>query len=135
MNTRFYQWFGKNFGNGTIPEMLGRWQIPEKHIIRSCTYRGSENVTTWPGLKHDCNSVLGCLAIVGCLAQIRGLAVNVQEKCVQLLRELCTACKPKTVTIYPGIKLEVDDGGNTSLAAMKERVTSREWSMLKVRLL
>lgn len=136
MNTRFYQWFGKNFGNGTIPEMLGRWQIPEKHIIRSCTYRGSESVTTWPGLKHDCNSVLGCLAIVGVLAQIRGLAVSVQEKCVQLLRELCATCiKTKTVTIYPAIDLEVDDGGNTSLAPLKDLVTSREWSMLKVRFL
>ena len=133
MNSRFYQWFGKNFANGTVPDLLVGWQISQKHIIRSCTYRGSEPMTTWPNLKHDCSSVLGCLAMVGVLAQIRGLSINVQEKCVALLRGLCLGVKTASLSILPGIDLVVDEVGHTSLSVLKDHVSSREWSSLKSR--
>ena len=134
MNTRFYQWFGKNFGNGAIPEMLAGWQIPLKHIIRACTYRGSEDeVVTWPSLKYDCTSVLGCLAIIGVLAQIRGLATAVQEKCVALLREMCSCMQATRLLLLPGVYLDVDGAGNTSLHELKGALPSKEWASLKSR--
>lgn len=134
MNTRFYQWFGKNFGNGTIPEMLAGWQIPLKHIIRACTYRGSEEqVVTWPSLKYDCTSVLGCLAIVGVLAQIRGLATAVQEKMVVLLREMCSCMQATRLLLLPGVYIDVDGAGNTSLHELKRELPCKEWTSLKTR--
>lgn len=133
MNSRFYQWFGKNFGNGTIPDLLDSWNIPSKHIIRACTYRGADEVITWPSLKHDCCSMLGCLAIVGALAQIRGLANTVQEKCVVFLRAVCSGVKNASFAVLPGAQLVVDDMGSTSLCQLKALVSAKEWASMKSR--
>ena len=100
----------------------------------ACTYRGSEEqVVTWPSLKYDCTSVLGCLAIVGVLAQIRGLATAVQEKMVVLLREMCSCMQATRLLLLPGVYIDVDGAGNTSLHELKGALPCREWTSLKTR--
>lgn len=133
IQSRFYQWFGKNFSNNTVPDMMSRWQIPLKHIIRACTYRGSEEVVTWPSIKHDCSSILGTLAIVGVLLQIRGLANNVQEKCLSFLRDICSGVKSTSIAVFPRHPVDVDEQGYMSLAGVKSVASSKDWTSLKCR--
>ena len=58
LSVKWYQWWGKNQHH--LRDLQSKWSISEKHLIRSCSYKGNiEDVITMPGLKYDSGSTLG----------------------------------------------------------------------------
>jgi len=110
LNVKWYQWWGKNQHH--LRDLQSKWSISEKHLIRSCSYKGNiEDVITMPGLKYDSGSTLGVLLILGCLSQIRGLAHPAQVKIVTFLRRLMSHAKwPAGLSLLPDLVLPVEDG-------------------------
>ncbi|CAJ1454454.1 unnamed protein product [Effrenium voratum] len=111
MTIKYYQWYGKNVRSGVLGELMRHWQIEQKHLVRSGSYKGELEVVKWRGLKTDCASSLGVLLIVGTLLQIRGLAVQCQHKALALLRDVCNLSTwPAPLSILPDLAFQVENG-------------------------
>ncbi|CAE7259849.1 unnamed protein product [Symbiodinium sp. CCMP2592] len=111
MATSFFAWYSKNESSGTLKQHADSWGLSRKHIVRHENYKGSQEAFTWPGLKYDCVSSAGFLLLIGTLAQIRGLAENVQSRCVSLLRRMTGLLEfSDGLKLLPTLTLAVQDG-------------------------
>ncbi|CAE7419945.1 unnamed protein product [Symbiodinium sp. CCMP2592] len=111
MATSFLAWYSKNESSGTLKQHADSWGLSRKHIVRHESYKGSQEAFTWPGLRYDCVSSAGFLLLIGTLAQIRGLAENVQTRCVSLLRRMTGLLEfSDGLKLLPTLTLAVQDG-------------------------
>ncbi|OLP85164.1 hypothetical protein AK812_SmicGene33870 [Symbiodinium microadriaticum] len=85
--TSFHMWHSKQMRLGTMAELESLWGI-SKQIVRAETYRGDQEVLTWPGVRSDVCSTLGLLLVLGLQAQVRGMALEAQKSCLDLLRRI-----------------------------------------------
>ena len=109
MNITFSRWHGKNIDS--LFDLMSKWAVAERHIIRSANYKGSYEVASLPGFRYDALSSLGMLSIIGCLAQIRGLAGSSQLTLVAFLKDILKNCSwPSGISILPDVVLDVEDG-------------------------
>ena len=111
MATDYYAWWGKQVRLGTFDDFYSRWEVSSKQLPRSDAYKGEQDVMMYPGLKYDVCSSLGLLFIIGILAQVRGLALDTQRKCVALLRRVFSLFRlDEGLKILRNLTLKVVDG-------------------------
>ena len=111
MATTFFAWFSKNEASGILQQHSDMWGLSRKHIVRHDAYKGECQAFTWPGLKYDCVSAAGYMLLLGTLAQIRGLAQDTQNKCLDLLRRMTKLLEfPDGLKLLPSLTLQVQDG-------------------------
>lgn len=131
MNISFSRWHGKNIES--LTDLMSKWAVPEKHIIRSASYKGGYEVTSLPGFRYDAVSSLGLLSIIGTLAQIRGLAGSSQTHMVDLLRDILGKCSwLNGLSILPEVVLHVENG-ETSFHELWPLLTRQAKSTIKAR--
>lgn len=131
MNITFSRWYGKNIDS--LTDLMSKWAVPEKHVIRSASYKGGYEVTSLPGFRYDAVSSLGLLSIIGSLAQIRGLAGSSQMHMVGFLRDILGKCLwSNGLSILPDVVLHVENG-ETSLRELWPSLTRQAKSTIKAR--
>ncbi|CAE7276743.1 unnamed protein product, partial [Symbiodinium sp. CCMP2456] len=108
--TSFHMWHSKQMRLGTMAELESSWGI-SKQIVRSETYRGDQEVLTWPGVRNDVCSTLGLLLVLGLQAQVRGMALEAQKSCLDLLRRILRITGlPERLVILPEVPLKIESG-------------------------
>lgn len=131
MNITFSRWYGKNIDS--LTDLMSKWAVPEKHIIRSASYKGGYEVTSLAGFRYDAASSLGILSIIGSLAQIRGLAGTSQTHMVEFLRDILGKCLwPNGLSILPDVVLHIENG-ETSFHELWPSLSRQAKSTIKAR--
>lgn len=132
--TSFHMWHSKQMRLGTMAELESSWGI-SKQIVRSETYRGDQEVLTWPGVRNDVCSTLGLLLVLGLQAQVRGMALEAQKSCLDLLRRILRITGlPERLVILPEVPLKIESG-QVSLKKLLRRCSAADRQALKSRCL
>ena len=129
----WFQWHSRQLRSGTLAELERLWDLSPRHIIRPDSYKGEQQVTTVQGVQYDACTSPRLLLIFGVLARGHGLGLEMQKRCLGVLRRMLSLVSfPDGVAILPDLVLKVEEGqvkvkrflkhfGLDVLAALRQR--------------
>ncbi|CAK9104502.1 Uncharacterized protein SCF082_LOCUS48761 [Durusdinium trenchii] len=131
MNVTFSRWHGKNVE--ALGELMEKWCISTKHVIRSASFKGGFEVFSLPNFRYDALTSLGLFAVLGTLGQIRGLAGQSQTLILAFLQEILSKVPfPNGVSILPDVVLDVEQG-QTSFGKLWAQVSRQAKAVIRTR--